>query len=204
MRRLTRILFPLMVLWAVGPGLAQSEVTSPTEQVRETVEQVLDVLRHSDLRDEELRETLSRLVRARFEFSIMSQRTLGKYWKEASVAEQRRFVALFSNLLEASYIGRVQAYSDEQVLFAGERLVGDRAEVSTRVRNSSGEIPIDYRLVLIDGQWLVYDVIVEDVSLILNYRSSYAEIVRNEGFAGLFERMEEKIRGLRGGNGQQS
>ncbi|PLX81378.1 MAG: toluene tolerance protein [Desulfuromonas sp.] len=186
----------MLVLTAV-PALGQGENPSPTAQVKETVDQVLDVLRNSGLEGEARRQQLSRLVRARFEFSIMSQRTLGKFWQSASADEQRRFVDLFTDLLETSYIGRVEAYSDEQVLYSGERLAGDRAEVSTRVRNASGDIPIDYRLVLIGGQWLVYDVIVEDVSLIKNYRSSYAEIVRSEGFSGLFARMEEKIRKLR-------
>ena len=189
-------MFLVVVLLAI-PSFGAAENPSPTAQVKATVDQVLDVLRNSGLEGDARRQELSRLVRARFEFSIMSQRTLGKLWQSASLEEQQRFVGLFTDLLEASYLGRVEAYSDEQVLYAGERLAGDRAEVATRVRNASGDIPIDYRLVLIDGQWLVYDVIVEDVSLIKNYRSSYTEIVRSEGFAGLFARMEEKIRELR-------
>jgi phospholipid transport system substrate-binding protein len=171
--------------------------TSPQEQVRQTVDQVLDVLRDKAVVGQARRETLSRLIRARFDFSIMSQRTLGKYWKDASPAEQSRFIALFSDLLEASYIGRIEAYSDETVNYHGERVEGDLAEVDTTVRSGNIDIPINYRLVLKNSQWFVYDVIIEEVSLIKNYRNSYGEIVRREGYASLFTRMEEKIRELR-------
>ncbi|MDT8442340.1 MAG: ABC transporter substrate-binding protein [Desulfuromonadales bacterium] len=195
--KLIPLLFSLLLLLPAGPALAEETPPSATEQVRQTVDRVLEILRDHSLQGEERRQQLSQTVRHRFEFSIMAQRTLGKYWQDASADEQKRFVALFSDLLEGSYIGRVEAYSDEQVLFVGERLAGDRAEVATLVRNTGGDIPIDYRLVLVKGEWLVYDVIVEDVSLIKNYRGSYGEIVRNEGFTGLFARMEEKIRQLR-------
>lgn len=195
--KIAALLFSLFALLLAGPVLAEEAQPSATGQVQQTIDRVLEILRNPAVQGETRRQQLSQTVRQRFEFTIMAQRTLGKHWQGASAAEQQRFVALFSDLLEESYIGRVEAYSDEQVLFVGERLAGDRAEVATLVRNASGDIPIDYRLVLIDGKWLVYDVIVEDVSLIKNYRGSYGEIVRDEGFTGLFARMEEKIRQLR-------
>jgi phospholipid transport system substrate-binding protein len=176
---------------------------SPREQVQQTIDQVLEVLRNKAITGQPRRETLTRLIRARFDFTIMSQRTLGKYWKEASAQEQARFVALFSDLLEASYIGRIEAYSDETVSYLAERVEGDMAEVDTTIRSGNIDIPINYRLVLEHGQWFVYDVIIEEVSLIKNYRNSYGEIVRKEGYAGLFVRMEEKIRELRAAPGKQ-
>lgn len=170
---------------------------APLTQVQTTVDQVIDVLRNGQLQGDQRRQTLSRLIRARFDFVIMSQRTLGKYWKSASAAQQERFVALFSDLLEASYIGRIEAYSNETVSYGTEKIEEDRAEVSTQLHSGGTDIPIDYRLVLQKGEWFVYDVVVEEVSLIKNYRSSYGEIVRKEGFDGLFARMEEKISELR-------
>ena len=170
---------------------------SPKEQVQATVDQVIEILRDKNYQGETRRTTLSQLIRARFDFKIMSQRTLGRYWKEGSSDEQQRFVQLFSDLLEASYIGRIEAYSDETVSYTGERIKADRAEVNTRVRNASVDVEIDYRMVLLGEDWFVYDVIIEDVSLIKNYRSSYGEIVKNEGFSGLFARMEAKIKELR-------
>jgi phospholipid transport system substrate-binding protein len=178
-------------------GTLALAVPSPREQVKQTVDQVLEVLRNKSLTGQPRRETLSRLIRARFDFTIMSQRTLGKYWKEASPQEQARFVTLFSDLLEASYLDRIEAYSDETVNYLGERVDGDMAEVDTSIHSGNIDIPTSYRLVLENGQWYVYDVIIEEVSLIKNYRNSYGEIVRRDGYAGLFARMEEKLRELR-------
>lgn len=184
-------------------GMLALAVPSPREQVKQTVDQVLEVLRSKSLTGQPRRDTLSRLIRARFDFTIMSQRTLGKYWKEASPQEQARFVTLFSDLLEANYLGRIEAYSDETVNYLGERVDGDMAEVDTSIHSGNIDIPTSYRLVLKNGQWFVYDVIIEDVSLIKNYRNSYGEIVRREGYAALFARMEEKIRELRAAPGKE-
>jgi len=167
--------------------------TSPLEQVKVTVVQVVEVLRHGELQGEARRKALSKLLRSRFDFVIMSQRTLGQHWKKATEQEQEEFVRLYSDLLEASYIGRIEAYTDETIDYNSEKLDGDRAVVATVLHSGSTEIPIDYRMVKKGDDWFVYDVVVEDISLIKNYRNSYGEIVRKEGYAGLFELMREKI-----------
>jgi phospholipid transport system substrate-binding protein len=188
---------PLLILCCLFFGilLANSAVT-PKEQIQTTVDQVIEVLRDKRLQGEPRRQTLSHLIRARFNFNIMSQRTLGKYWKSATPAEQEHFVTLFSDLLEASYIGRIEGYSDEIVSYGEEKIDNDRAEVETQLNSGGTHIPINYRMVLQGDQWFVYDVVIEEVSLIKNYRNSYGEIVRKEGFSGLFTRMEEKIKEL--------
>lgn len=197
----------LQCSWLIPAGLLilatlAAAMPSPREQVQQTVDQVLEVLRNKALTGQPRRETLSQLIRARFDFAIMSQRTLGKHWKEASAQEQAQFVRLFSDLLEASYIGRIEAYSDETVSYHGERVDGDLAEVDTNVHSGKVIIPINYRLVKATAGWFVYDVIIEEVSLIKNYRNSYGEIVRRDGYAGLFRQMEEKIRELRANEGK--
>ncbi len=171
---------------------------SPLEQVKATVNQVIEVLRQGELQGEARRKVLSELIRARFDFVIMSQRTLGQHWKKATAQEQNEFVRLYSDLLEASYIGRIEAYSDETVDYNSEKIDGDRAVVVTVVHSRNTDIPIEYRMVKQGDDWFAYDVVVEDISLIKNYRSSYGEIVRKEGYAGLFERMREKIAELHG------
>lgn len=191
-------LFFGMSLW-VCPAYS---ALSPKAQIQTTVDQVVEVLRDKQLQGEPRRQTLSRLIRSRFDFSIMSQRTLGKYWNSATVNEQERFLSLFSDLLEASYIGRIEAYSDETVTYGEEKIEEDRAEVATMVNSGGTHIPIDYRLVQRGDDWFVYDVVIEEVSLIRNYRSSYGEIVRKEGFAGLFGRMEAKITDLKQSPGE--
>ena len=201
MRKLTFIGMAVagLLLFAL-PALA---VPSPIEQLKRSVNEVLDVLRDKSQTGQPRREKLSKLIRARFDFNIMSQRTLGKYWKDATPQDQARFIALYSDLLEASYIGRIEAYTDETVHFTAERIDGDSADVDSYVHAGNVDIPINYRLVLAKDQWLVYDVIIEEVSLIRNFRNSYGEIVRKEGYAGLFKRMEEKIRELRSQNGDK-
>jgi phospholipid transport system substrate-binding protein len=183
------IICAALVLWVPQAASAMS----PLEQVRTAVDQVIEVLRQNELQGEARRRVLSDLVRSRFDFVIMSQRTLGQHWKKASAEEQAEFVSLFSDLLEASYIGRLEAYSGETVSYNSEKIDGNRAVVATVVHSSNTDIPIDYRMVRKGSDWFVYDVLVEDISLIKNYRSSYGEIVRKEGYAGLFERMRKKI-----------
>ena len=193
--RLSKII--MLLLSGLLLGTLALAVPSPREQVKQTVDQVLEVLRNKAISGQPRRETLSRLIRARFNFTIMSQRTLGKFWKEADAQQQARFITLFSDLLEASYISRIEAYSNETVSYLGERVEGELAEVDTSIHSGNIDIPISYRLVLENGSWFVYDVIIEEVSLIRNYRNSYGEIVRKEGYSGLFARMEEKLRELR-------
>lgn len=183
------VIFCSLLLW-VSPA---NSAVSPKAMIQLTVDQVIEVLHDKQLQGDPRRQKLSSLIRARFDFTIMSQRTLGKYWKTATAAEQERFVTLYSELLEANYISRIEAYSDETVSYGEETIEEDRAEVATLLNSGNTHIPIDYRLTQKGDDWFVYDVIVEEVSLIRNYRSSYGEIVRNDGFAGLFGRMEQKI-----------
>jgi phospholipid transport system substrate-binding protein len=187
------LVFCALSIWV----LPAYSATSPKAKIQTTVDQVIKVLHDKQLQGEPLRKTLSQLIRARFDFSIMSQRTLGKYWKSATVDEQERFMTLFSELLEANYIGRIEAYSDETVSYGEEKIEEGRAEVATLVNSGTTHIPIVYHLVKKGDDWFVYDVVVEEVSLIRNYRSTYGEIVRKEGFSGLFSRMEEKIAELK-------
>jgi len=183
-----------ILIFGVSQGIC---ATSPLEQVKVTVDQVIEVLHQGELQGEARRKVLSELIRSRFDFVIMSQRTLGQHWKSATEQEQGEFVRLYSDLLEASYIGKIEAYTDETVDYSSEKIDGPRAVVTTVVHSNSTNIPIEYRMVKIGDDWLVYDVVVEDVSLIKNYRNSYGEIVRKEGYAGLFELMRKKIAELR-------
>jgi len=177
--------------------LPLSASASALDDVKTTVEQVLVVLRNKELPVQQRRDQLSKLIRARFDFEIMSQSTLGRQWKKASPEEQANFIRLYSDLLEATYLGRIEAYTDEKVAFGEEKVRGDKALVETRIVTKSVEVPIDYKLVQRPEGWMVYDVVIEGVSLIRNFRSSYGEIVDREGFSGLFDKMEQKVAELR-------
>ncbi len=171
--------------------------TGPLEQVRVTVDEIITILRNGQLESAVKREKISAVVRQKFDFRAMSQSTLSTNWRKASPDEQARFVALFSELLEETYLRRIDAYTDEDVKYVREDIRDTRAVVDTVIRSKTADIPVSYKLVLRSDGWRVYDVVVEEISLISNFRSSYREIVQKEGISGLLARMEEKIQELR-------
>jgi phospholipid transport system substrate-binding protein len=172
-------------------------VPGPTEQLRVTLDKIVEVLRNKELPKDAILDQVEALVRSKFDFNAMSQRTLGVNWRNASPEQRQRFVHLFSQLLEDTYRLRIRSYTyqDEHVEYIGEEIRGTRGQVDTLVI-ANKEIPVSYRVRLKGDQWLVYDVVVEEVSLVSNYRSSYNEIIRQEGFDGLLVRLEDKIREL--------
>jgi len=193
---LKRIFLLLVVGITMATATIVSAEASPTEAIRTSVESILDVLRDKELDRDTRRKKIRDAINTRFDFRAMSQRTLATNWKKASDDEQKKFVELFSKLIESTYIGRVEAYTDEKVDFPGEKVKGKKAVVETLILTDTADIPINYKVYLKNGNWLVYDVIIEGISLISNYRSSYQEIVKNEGFDGLLAKMQDKIKEL--------
>lgn len=169
---------------------------SPTQTVQSAVDAILGIVTDPALEKEEKRAQMRAIINERFDFRAMSQRTLATNWKKASEEEQQRFVELFAMLIQNSYIGKVEAYTSETVEYPAEDIKGRLAVVDTLIITSSKEIPVSYKVYEKNGEWLVYDVIIEGVSLISSYRSSYREIVKKDGFSGLFARMEEKLKEL--------
>jgi len=167
--------------------------SSPTDEVRTSVDAVLAILENEQLNYEDKRTQISVIVQERFDFRAMSQRTLATNWKKTTDEEKEKFVELFSQLIENSYVGKIESYTNERVDYPGEKVSGRKAVVETLIITSSADIPVDYRLYQKGDQWLVYDVIIEGVSLINNYRSSYQEIMKKEGFDGLLAKMRAKI-----------
>lgn len=177
-----------------------SPAASPRAEVQATVDQVIATLRDKTLHDAERREKLTSIIRPRFDLRTMSQWVLGVNWRRASETQKRRFIDLFSELLESTYVSKIKNYTDERVVYGQERIEDDRALVETRVVTKSAEIPIVYRMIHKDGEWKVYDVVIENVSLVRNYRSTYDEIAREQGIDRLLERMEKKLAELRSGS----
>jgi len=175
-------------------GLAASATMTPTDQVRGAVDAVLSTLKLENLDRGAKREKIRSSLQQIFYYRAMSQRTLATNWRKASPAEKASFVKLFSTLLENTYMGKIEAYTDERVEYVGEKIKGKKAIVDTMIVTGSVNIPISYKTVLKDEKWLIYDVVVEEVSLISNYRSSYKAIVKKEGMDGLLSKMEQKIK----------
>lgn len=193
MKHYTRVLMFAAIMALANLATA---ATSPTASIQTTVNAILDILRDKALDREAKHVAMREIINERFDFRAMSQRTLATNWKKASKEEQQRFVELFAVLIQNSYIGKVETYTKETVEYPAEKIKGKRAVVDTLIVTSSKEIPVNYKVYLKNGEWHVYDVIIEGVSLISSYRSSYQKIVKKDGFPGLFVRMEEKLKAI--------
>ena len=190
---LNRLLKFLMMAVALSFTSASLAASSPTDDVRTSVNAILVILQNGELDVQQKRADISKIITKRFDFRAMSQRTLATNWKKTSDEEKKQFTALFSQLIESSYVGKIEAYTNEKVEYPGEKVKGKKAVVETLILTSSADIPVNYKLYQKGDQWLVYDVIIEGISLISNYRSSYQEIMKDEGFDGLLNRMQAKI-----------
>ena len=173
----------------------------PMRQVKETVDKILAILDDPQYAAKEKAEMKKKLivsiVEERFDFKEMSQRTLAANWRRINADEQNTFVELFSKLLENTYIQKIEQYSGEKVQYGGQEVRGNRAVVESNVVRNGIETPLIYRLKSDPaGKWWVYDVVIEGVSLVSNYRSQFSGVIEKEKFSGLVARLEQKIAGL--------
>ncbi|WP_320056538.1 ABC transporter substrate-binding protein [Desulfuromonas thiophila] len=190
---LASLLVALPPMPVQAAGLPAEE---PTAVIRQTVDGILEQLR--TLPDaQSRRDRISALVRGQFSFELMAQGAMGPYWHQASAQQRSTFVALFTELLEATYMGRITAYTNEQVRYGQQQVRQNRALVETYIQSGNTEIPIFYKLLPHQDRWQVYDVVIEEVSLVRTYRSSYTDILRRRGIPGLLQDMEQKLEQLR-------
>lgn len=186
----------LTAFFLLGNTPVSAEVVSPTDQVRQAVNDVIALLQRSDLDPAARRQQLRAAIGPHFDFESMSRSILALNWKKASADQRKRFMALFQKLLEDTYITSMEAYAGETVRFSKEKTKDDRATVETFILRPSGvETPVVYRLKLRDGEWLAYDVIVEGVSLVSNYRGSFRDIVKTQGMEALLTQLAGKVSG---------
>lgn len=169
---------------------------TPTGAVKETVDQVFVVLRDQALKDPgremERRAKLEEIIGRRFDYAEMAKRTLASQWKGLSPEQQQEFVTLFQQFLANSYVGNVDGYSGEEVEYLKEREKGEFAEVQTKVVSPKVQIPLDYRLLQKNGEWRVYDVVIDGVSLMKNYRGQFSRIINTSSFEALLEKLRSK------------
>lgn len=193
----------LLVLLHLAPAIL-AEAVGPTEALRPTIDRILEVLRDEQLKgDANLRarrEKIMEFVKKRFEFEEMSKRVLGREWRALNEDERRNFVELFSKLLEYAYIGKLEGYSGENIDFTSERIKGDRAEVGSVIDHHGSAIPVSYIMINMDSGWMVYDIVIEGVSLVRNYMEQFKPILRKDKYAGLLKQLEDKVRELEGQN----
>ncbi len=182
----------LMICALLFLALPVQAVSTPQEQIKQMIDGVFAVL-NSDLDTEAKKQQISGTVQKFLGVRSLSQRTLGVHWKKATPEERKRFMALYVQILERTYLNRVDSYSGGRVDYLRERIKGKKAILDTKFITDKVEIPVKYKLILKNGTWQIYDILIEGVSLVRSYRSSYSEILRKNGFSGLFEKMEAKL-----------
>lgn len=201
---LSVLLLMLFGLVAAASALARTE---PLPQIEEAVQGIIRILEDKSLASadlkEEKRSRIMAIVERHFDFREMSKRTLAKHWKTRSADEQEQFVKKFAKLLEETYIKKIENYSGEKVFFKKQDIQGDKAIVYTGFVRNNIETPVNYKLLSASESWMVYDVIIEGVSLVSNWRSQFDSIMSKENFAGLLARVDEKILAAESGEAEK-
>jgi len=177
---------------------------SPTAQIKATVDQVIQILTDAQLRGEgkkqERRKRLREAIFVRFDFQQMAQRSLGAHWQRRTPEEQAEFIKAFSDLLEQTYVDKIESYNNEKFIYTNERTDGPYAEVSSKMRNSKGEeFSINYKLHRAGEDWRVYDLVIENVSLVNNYRSQFNRILSTSTYDELVIKLKRKLSDNRDG-----
>jgi phospholipid transport system substrate-binding protein len=188
-------------------GVDRAAAGAPSDQLKAQIDRVLKVLDDPELkkdgRSRERRAAVRKIANEIFDFGETARRSLARHWQGRTPAERDEFVQLFSDLLERSYISKVELYGGEKIQYLGDAVEGEQAKVQTKLVTKSGsEIPIEYRMHRKGGRWLVYDVIIEGVSLVANYRTQFNKIIQTDSYQALIKKMKNKQEEL--GIGQQS
>ncbi|HEX9749428.1 MAG TPA: ABC transporter substrate-binding protein [Methylomirabilota bacterium] len=180
-----------LAVWAPAPAGAGA----PTDQLKASVEQIVKVLEDPVLRAgaraRERRAAIRKEAEGVFDFTETAKRALGRHWQGLSDKDRQEFTALFTDLIERAYVSKIERYSGERIAYAGESVDSGLATVRTRFVTKQGtEIPVDYRMQQRGDRWLVYDVSVEGVSLINNYRTQFDKIIQTSSYAELVRKMK--------------
>lgn len=173
---------------------APARAGQPTDQLRTQIDRVLKVLVHPELKQASRangrRAEIRKIANDTFDFGETAKRSLARHWTPRTTAEREEFVQLFADLLERSYIPKIELYGGEKIVYVGEALDGEQATVRTKTTTKQGtEIPVDYRMLTRGDKWLVYDVIIEGVSLVGNYRAQFNKIITTSSYQELVKKM---------------
>jgi phospholipid transport system substrate-binding protein len=186
----------LLIFLLIIPPLAYSATSSET--LKEHINKVLEVLRNPDLKGESGKKVKQEKIRSIsaevFDFTELSKRSLGQNWNKLNAGQQEEFTKLFKSLLETVYADKITSYTDERIIFKEEITLSEKTvEVPTVIVSKTSEIPINYRLLQEKGRWKVYDVVIEGVSLVNNYRTQFREILANKTPEALLDILRKKV-----------
>jgi len=182
---------------AMAASLSQAAAGVPTDQIKATVDKALVVLRDprfkAATKAKERKDQLKQILFARFDFNEMAKRALGADWRRRTSTEQEEFVHLFTDLLERAYTETIESYTDEKIVYISEKLDGTFAEVASKILTSKGEeFSINYKAHLLGGEWRVYDVVAENISMVNNFRSQFSRVIANSSYEELIRRLKSK------------
>jgi phospholipid transport system substrate-binding protein len=185
-----------MVLLSCEKSLASAN-NDPLVELQESVDEILMILQSEELKapgkEGERQQLVLNVVNRMFDFRGMARSSLGQNWNNLTTEERDRFVGLFTSLIEQRYIGKIDTYNEQKVIYKEQRVRKDKARVYTAFIDKDLEIPIDYSLQKSQGKWLIKDLKIENVSLVANYRRDFNSIIRKEQFAGLVEKIKEQL-----------
>jgi phospholipid transport system substrate-binding protein len=186
-----------MVLLSGERTLASANNDDPLVQLQKSTDEILMVLQSEELKTPEKKverkELILQVINRMFDFRGMARSSLGPNWNSLTIEEQDIFVGLFISLIEQRYIGKIDSFNDQKVIYKEQRVKNDKARVYTTIIDKDLEIPIDYSLQLSQGRWLIKDLKIENVSLVANYRRDFNSIIRKEQFAGLVEKITKQL-----------
>lgn len=178
---------------------ASALANQPLDDLKPSVEKVMSLLQSTKLQTKEkqdaIRSQIMEIIKDIFDFNEISRSTIAGYWKDFSEEQKNEFADIFAEFLGSSYYEKIRdSYSDEDIIYDSQEIVSEnKALVKTRIPREAGDIPIYYRMMLKDGKWKVYDVIIEKISLVKNYRTQFRSILRKESPGDLIGRLKKKI-----------
>lgn len=191
------VLLLTVSVFTIATGGAASATEKPMDQLQVAVDDILKILQSAELKEPEKKgerhQLVLNIVADMFDFREMARSSLGQSWNTLTPEEKDTFVGLFTTLVEQRYIGKIDSYNNQKVVYKKQLVKGDKAMVYTAIIDKDLEIPIVYRLEKNNGKWLINDLKIENVSLIVNYRRDFDSIIRKEQFAGLVEKISKQL-----------
>ena len=191
------VLLLTVSVFSIATGGSASATEKPMDQLQVAVDDILKILQSAELKGPEKKDERHQLVlnivADMFDFREMARSSLGQSWNTLTPEEKDTFVGLFTTLVEQRYIGKIDSYDNQKVVYKKQLVKGDKAMVYTAIIDKDLEIPIVYRLEKNKDKWLINDLKIENVSLIVNYRRDFDSIIRKEQFAGLVEKISKQL-----------
>jgi phospholipid transport system substrate-binding protein len=194
--KIVKRLFLFLSLFFMIPSFAMAG--EPTDRIKVVSDKIIAIISDKALNTPAMKEKKEQMVfeivDSAFNWEEFSKRALSKNWSKRTDSEKKDFIALFGRLVERTYMNKAGQYSGGKIVFLDEKVDGDYGNVSTQYVTSTGtQIPVDYRVMKKDGVWWVYDVYIEGVSLVNNYRSQFNDILTKSSYEDLVKRLKEKL-----------